>query len=202
MKKGITMAVSALLTVSMSIPAFAAGWQKNDTGWWYATNDALTTWYANEWQWIDGNNDGIAESYCFDGNGYLYTNTTTPDGYTVNSDGAWTVNGAVQTQAAAQTQTQAPAVTAPENTAPTQEAVPNVTGTYQGNYNGSPATALIEEYDGVYYVEIDFLLKDVLPPYVGNGVFEDQWNRYVFSGDSLIYTELTTGQTLAFVKMP
>lgn len=30
----------------------------------------------------------------------MYENTTTPDGYTVNSDGAWTVDGVVQTQAA------------------------------------------------------------------------------------------------------
>mgnify|MGYP000107518430 FL=1 len=28
----------------------------------------------------------------------MYANTTTPDGYTVNTDGAWTVNGVVQTK--------------------------------------------------------------------------------------------------------
>ena len=53
----------------------------------------------NSWQWLDGNNDGIAESYYFDGNGYMLANTTTSDGYTVKADGAWTVNGVVQTQA-------------------------------------------------------------------------------------------------------
>ena len=31
----------------------------------------------------------------------MYANTTTPDGYEVNGDGAWTVNGAVQTMAVA-----------------------------------------------------------------------------------------------------
>ena len=85
---------------SIVIPAFGAGWQTNDSGRWYGTNADNTTWYANGWQWIDGNGDGTAESYCFDANGYLYTNTTTPDGYTVNADGAWTENGVVQTKAA------------------------------------------------------------------------------------------------------
>ena len=46
--------------------------------------------------WLDGNDDGIAECYCFDWEGYLYMNGWTPDGYYVNSDGAWTVNGVVQ----------------------------------------------------------------------------------------------------------
>ena len=38
----------------------------------------------------------VSES-CFNENGYLLTNTT-KDGCTVNGDGAWTVNGVVQTQ--------------------------------------------------------------------------------------------------------
>lgn len=77
-----------------------AGWRQNETGWWYATNAAGTTWHTNCWQWLDGNQDGIAECYCFGADGYMYASTTTPDGYMVNADGAWTVNGVVQTQAA------------------------------------------------------------------------------------------------------
>lgn len=50
---------------------------------------------------LDGNGDGVAECYYFDGNGYMLANTTTPDGYTVNADGAWTVNGVVQTKSVA-----------------------------------------------------------------------------------------------------
>ena len=38
------------------------------------------------------------ECYYFGPNGYIYTSTTTPDGYTVDENGAWTVNGTVQTQ--------------------------------------------------------------------------------------------------------
>ena len=95
-KKAAVAAMVVAMLMCNAMPAMAAGWQKNNVGWWYATNDAGTTWYANEWQWIDGNGDGIAECYCFDGNGYMYENTTTPDGYTVNADGAWTENGVVQ----------------------------------------------------------------------------------------------------------
>ncbi len=40
----------------------------------------------------------MEKSYCFDSNGNMYANTTTPDGYTVNADGAWTVNGVIQTK--------------------------------------------------------------------------------------------------------
>lgn len=95
-KKLMTTLLTATLTASFSITAMAAGWQKNDTGWWWQNGDG--SWPANSWQWLDGNNDGVAECYYFNTNGYMLANTTTPDGYTVNSDGAWTVNGAVQTK--------------------------------------------------------------------------------------------------------
>ena len=48
------------------------------------------------WQWIDG------ACYYLDlqgqNEGALYRNTTTPDGFTVDSEGRWVVNGAVQKQ--------------------------------------------------------------------------------------------------------
>ena len=48
------------------------------------------------WQWIDGN------CYYLDpqgqNEGALYRNTTTPDGFTVDSEGRWVVNGVVQKQ--------------------------------------------------------------------------------------------------------
>ncbi len=76
--------------------SFAAGWQKNTTGWWWQNPDG--SWPANCWQWLDGNGDGTAECYYFDGNGYLLVNTITPDGYLVNDGGAWVVNNVVQTK--------------------------------------------------------------------------------------------------------
>lgn len=69
----------------------------------YGTNADNSTWYANGWQWVDGNGDGVAECYYFDGNGYIATNGTTPDGYQVNGDGQWMQNGVVQTKGAATT---------------------------------------------------------------------------------------------------
>ena len=92
------------LCVLSSIPAFASGWQKDTVGWWYGTNENNTTWYNSGWQWVDGNNDGIAESYYFNSNGYIAVNTIV-DGYTVNNDGAWTVKGSVQTKQVSLTDT-------------------------------------------------------------------------------------------------
>lgn len=53
---------------------------------------------AGQWQWIDGDGDGSAECYYFGEDGLFLTNTVTPDGYTVNSDGVWTQNGVVQSK--------------------------------------------------------------------------------------------------------
>ncbi len=95
-----TAAVMAMLANST---AFAGQWKSDTRGWWYQNDDG--SYPTNGWQWIDGNGDGVSESYYFDGNGYMLSNTTTPDGYTVNADGAWTQNGTVQTQATGQSQT-------------------------------------------------------------------------------------------------
>ena len=89
---------TGLLSLSAAFPAMAGSW-KNGAGdnaarWWYDNGD--NTWAANGWRWIDGNQDGVSECYYFDAEGWLLTSTTTPDGYNVNADGAWTVNGIAQ----------------------------------------------------------------------------------------------------------
>ena len=96
MKKIVALLMAMAMVVGSNMTVFASGWQQNTTGWWWQNNDG--SWPANSWQWLDGNGDGVAECYYFDGNGYMLANTTTPDGYTVNADGAWTVNGEIQTQ--------------------------------------------------------------------------------------------------------
>ena len=75
-----------------------ADWIKGEgkNAWWYDFGNG--DYFKSSWQWIDGNQDGIAECYCFDENGWMYENTTTPDGYTVNENGAWTINNVVQTK--------------------------------------------------------------------------------------------------------
>ena len=96
-----TAAVSMILYVIISAPAFAGHWQTDASGWWWQNDDG--SYPANTWQWLDGNGDGVAECYYFDGNGYMMAAAVTPDGYTVDGNGAWTVNGVVQTQNAADT---------------------------------------------------------------------------------------------------
>lgn len=99
-KKYAGMLVTAAMITAISTTALAAGWQQNATGWWYGTNADNSQWYSNGWQWIDGNGDGTAECYYFDQNGYMLANTTTPDGFQVDQNGAWIVNGSVQVQSA------------------------------------------------------------------------------------------------------
>lgn len=96
MKKILTLAITLAMAATMQTTCFAAGWQQNDIGYWYENEDG--TWPSNTWQWIDGNNDGKAECYYFNENGYMLSDTTTPDGYLVNPDGAWIENGVVQIQ--------------------------------------------------------------------------------------------------------
>lgn len=70
-RKILTTVAAVSVAAMMTVGVFAVGWQHNVTGWWYGTNEANTTWHANCWQWIDGNNDGIAECYYFDQNGNI-----------------------------------------------------------------------------------------------------------------------------------
>ena len=93
-KKIMTLALTAAMAASMGMTAFAGQWVQNTTGWWWQEDNG--SYPTSQWKWLDGNKDGIYECYCFDSNGYIYTNTTTPDGYTVNKDGAWTIGNSVQ----------------------------------------------------------------------------------------------------------
>ena len=87
-------AAAAVLTAS---PAMAGDWKKgtgeNADSWWY---DLGSGKWAKGWEWIDGDNDGVAEKYYFDQNGWLLTGTVTPDGFTVNAEGAWVDGGNVR----------------------------------------------------------------------------------------------------------
>ena len=57
------------------------GWQNSGYGWWYQR--ANGTYPHNEWEIING------IWYYFDENGYMLADTTTPDGYYVDENGAW-----------------------------------------------------------------------------------------------------------------
>lgn len=96
-----SLILAGILSFSISVPAFAGSWQLDATGYWYQNDDG--SYPTSCWKWIDGNNDGIAENYYFNSEGYLLVNTTTPDGSTVDSNGAKTINDFVQTQNVAST---------------------------------------------------------------------------------------------------
>lgn len=83
-------AVAALMSVMVSVPAFAGQWKQEASGWWYQNDDG--TYPNNGWTWVDG------KCYYFTPDGYCLMNTQTPDGYTVDASGAWIVDGVVQTQ--------------------------------------------------------------------------------------------------------
>lgn len=105
-KKVMTMVLGAVLSMAMAMPAFAVEYQ-------YGTgskeihhdkiyhNDGTTAdmrWASGKlqtypgWAWING--------YCYyytdRCGGNKLTNCTTPDGYTVDAEGRWTINGVPQ----------------------------------------------------------------------------------------------------------
>lgn len=88
--------VSSAMTLSLSSTAYAGNWWLDMNGWWYQEADGS---YAKDgWNWIDGDDDGIAECYYFTHKGYLVDGQNEVDGYETNKDGAWTVKGVVQTK--------------------------------------------------------------------------------------------------------
>ena len=90
------LGASLLLSTVTVMTSYAGSWQKDGRGWWWQEDNG--SYPTNAWCWLDGNQDGVSECYYFDGNGYMLANTTAPDGYQVNGDGAWTVDGVVQTK--------------------------------------------------------------------------------------------------------
>ena len=88
--------ISMVMALAISAPVYAGSWRSNASGWWWQEDNG--SYPVNEWKWLDGNNDGVAECYHFNSAGYLDTATVTADGSAVNADGAWIVNGVVQTK--------------------------------------------------------------------------------------------------------
>lgn len=90
------LAATMVITIIVATPAYAGQWMRDTNGWWWQNDDG--SYVKNRSEWLDGNNDGVSECYYFDENGYLLTNGVAPDGNQVNVDGAWTLNGILQTQ--------------------------------------------------------------------------------------------------------
>lgn len=95
MKRFKILCLSMGLAVLSTMPVYAQ-WEQTGTTWKYENEGS---YLSNTWAWIDGNNDGISECYYFGADGIMLSNATTADGYLVNADGQWIVNGIVQTKA-------------------------------------------------------------------------------------------------------
>ncbi len=90
------IAISMAAAMLFPTTAFAGTWQGADGSYKYQNDDG--TYAKGGWHWIDGNGDGVSESYYFNEDGMLLQNTTTPDNYQVDASGAWVVDGVVQTK--------------------------------------------------------------------------------------------------------
>ena len=82
--------ILSILIVTISFNRFSLSIKDNQ--YYYNNKD----YYKSCWQWLDLNNDGLYECYYFNVLGHMYKNGTTPDGYKVNENGEWVVNGVVQ----------------------------------------------------------------------------------------------------------
>lgn len=78
------------------LASYAGTWsnQGGPNQWKYDLGDG--SYAADGWYWIDSDQDGMEECYYFDKKGQLLAGTRTPDGFQVDSDGRWTVNGTMK----------------------------------------------------------------------------------------------------------
>ena len=122
-KKLAVLASMVIMMAVTTISAYAAEsrndgtWKQNQTGWWYEFVDG--SYLTNGWYWIDGNHDEVYECYYFDNNGYMAANTTIGSDM-VNDNGAWVVNGVVQTKKIESTEVSTEDVKLPRETATQQ----------------------------------------------------------------------------------
>jgi hypothetical protein len=96
-KKLAALAAIVAGTVMMTMTSYAGQWKSDQNGWWYQNDDG--SWPVNTWEWI-ADSTGLEKCYYFDQSGYCLTGTSTPDGYVVDSSGAWIVDGVVKTRTA------------------------------------------------------------------------------------------------------
>lgn len=83
MKRLLAMLVATIcIMAAMTSVAFAGEWRQDHRGWWYDNGDG--TYQNNGWF-----RDGDGKYYYFGADGYMLSNTMTPDGYYVGASGAW-----------------------------------------------------------------------------------------------------------------
>lgn len=80
-----------LLSVRPFYPVYI--WIEDERGYKCKLDDGT---FRSCWKWLDVNNTGVANCFYFDQDGYLLSDTITPDGNQVDDKGQWIVNGVVQ----------------------------------------------------------------------------------------------------------
>lgn len=83
LKKVTAMTMALGICLSSTTTAFAEEWKQDDKGWWIQNDDG--SYLAN--QWYQSPTSGLW--YYMGANGYMLTDSTTPDGYYVNADGVY-----------------------------------------------------------------------------------------------------------------
>ena len=87
----------------------AVGWLYDNNKWYYLESSGAMAvgWRLvnNKWYYLEGSGAMAVgwrlvnhRWYYLGADGAMYASTNTPDGYEVNADGAWIVNGVIQTE--------------------------------------------------------------------------------------------------------
>lgn len=92
-KRGIVIIASMILSAAFSAVSFAGQWRQDERGLWWENDDGSRL--ASCWQWLDGNLDGSTQCFYLGADGYAAVNTEI-NGFQLNEQGAWVVNGLVQ----------------------------------------------------------------------------------------------------------
>lgn len=165
--------LAALLSISMGSIGFAGEWKQDSKGWWYQKDDG--SYYKNEWQWIDGNHDGVSECYCFDADGYMMSNVQIDSFQGINADGAWTIMGPGVHEEYFVTFTP---VKANDN-----GAIPDYSGTYVGEWKEISGIGKLDQ--STYQISYDAASKCLTCTEVWTGASGSQktyTGNYVYSG--------------------
>ena len=86
MKRTVSVLLAMGFTLAFMTTVFAGEWKKEANGrWWYQNDDG--SYMTNGWQNIGG------AEYYFDAEGYMLSDTVTPDGCRVGPDGVWIREG-------------------------------------------------------------------------------------------------------------
>lgn len=189
MKKRVMMGIAAtVLTVAVSVPAYAGEWKSNGKGyWWQAANGSYPT---NCSMFIDGNNDGVAELFYFDSEGYMLANTDI-DNYHIDNEGYCMPrfldgSGYLNERISMDVQ-----YTLAQNYKDAK--IPdNLCGVYFGKHGGETVNCFISVVNGYYYYVTEFGAGP-LGTHIGNGVFENEEEKFIFSGNHLTMIDKLDG---------